>query len=77
MRGEIDSATEQHPYTGKHGQRWWAEVTTTAIRDAPDAQHLKGRFLYAVRVVQDITERKQAEERQALLLAELKSMYAK
>jgi two-component sensor histidine kinase len=71
VRGEIDSATEQHPYTGNHGRRWWAEVTTTAIRDAPDAQHPTGRFLHAVRVVQDITERKQAEERQALLLAEL------
>ena len=31
----------------------------------------EGRFRYGVRVVEDITERKQAEERQQLLIDEL------
>ena len=30
-----------------------------------------GRFLYGVRIVQDVTDRKQAEARRAVLLAEL------
>jgi PAS domain S-box-containing protein len=65
VRGEIDGTAEQRPYTNKHGRRWWAEVTTTAVRDEG------GRFLSAVRVLHDITERKRAEERRALLVAEL------
>ena len=71
VRGEIDRLAVERPYTGKYGRRWWAEVTTTAIRDALDAEHPEGRFLYAVRVVHDITERKRAEERRALLVNEL------
>ncbi len=56
VRGEIDSFAVERAYTAKDGRRWWAEVRTTAIRD----EH--GRFLYAVRVVHDITARKQAEK---------------
>ncbi len=63
VRGEIDSHTEQRAYTGKHGRRWWAEVTTTAIRDGSDVRRPDGHFLYAVRVVHDITERRRVEER--------------
>ena len=40
-------------------------VRSSTVRD-PD-----GNFLYGVRVVQDITERKEAEERQKLLIDEL------
>ena len=40
-------------------------VQSTSVRDA------EGRFRYGVRVVQDLTERKQAEERQRLLIDEL------
>jgi PAS domain S-box-containing protein len=65
VQGEIDSFTVERPYTNKQGRRWWAEVTTTAVHDEG------GRFLYAVRVVHDITERKRAEQRRTLLLAEL------
>ena len=42
----------------------WA-VRSSTVRDAD------GKFLYGVRVVQDITERKEAEERQKLLIDEL------
>ena len=47
------------------GQIGWAAVSASAVRDP------MGRFLYGVRVVQDITERKLAEERRQLLLNEL------
>jgi PAS domain S-box-containing protein len=65
VRGEADSIAERRAYTNRHGRRWWAEVTTTAVRDEG------GRFLWAVRVLHDITESKRAEERRGLLVAEL------
>ncbi len=65
VRGEADGTTERRAYTDKLGRRWWAEVTTTAVRDEG------GRFLWAVRVLHDITERKRAEERRSLLVNEL------
>jgi len=71
VRGEVDRLAAQREYTGGDGRRWWAEITATAIRGAPDAAHPGGRFLYAVRTVQDVTERKRAEERRALLVNEL------
>ena len=40
-------------------------MRSSTVRDAD------GNFLYGVRVVQDITERKEAEERQKLLIDEL------
>jgi two-component sensor histidine kinase len=40
-------------------------VTSTAVRDA------SGEFLYAVRVIEDITERRRADRRQKLLIDEL------
>jgi PAS domain S-box-containing protein len=62
VRGEIDSATEQRAYTNKHGRRWWAEITTTAVRNEG------GRFLWAVRVLHDITDSKRAEERRGAMV---------
>src|SRR5262249_25038797 len=43
----------------------WISVRSSPVRDADD------RLLYVVRVVQDITERKAAEQRQRLLVDEL------
>ena len=43
----------------------WCSIRSSTVRDAA------GRFLYGVRVVQDITARKEAEERQKLLIDEL------
>jgi PAS domain S-box-containing protein len=71
VRGKIEQITEERRFITKQGHPWWAEVRTTAIREAPDVHHPNGRFLYAVRVVQDITERKKAEERRDLLIMEL------
>jgi PAS domain S-box-containing protein len=47
------------------GRTIWVDVRSSTVRDAA------GRFLYGIRVVQDITDRKQAELRQKLLLDEL------
>ena len=49
----------------KDGRVIWVDVRSSTVRDAA------GRFLYGIRVVQDISERKQAELRQKLLLDEL------
>lgn len=65
VRGEVESAVAERRYTNKSGQEWWAEVRTTAVRDEA------GRFLYAVRAIQDVTERRTAAERQALLAREV------
>jgi len=49
----------------KGGRIIWIDVRSSTVRDA------MGHFLYGIRVVHDITERKQAELRQKLLLDEL------
>ena len=49
----------------KDGRVIWIDVRSSTVRDAA------GRFLYGIRVVHDITDRKQAEMRQKLLLDEL------
>jgi PAS domain S-box-containing protein len=63
--GELDTYTTDSKFRRKDGSRGWARVTSTAVRDAA------GAFLYAVRVVEDITERRQADRRQKLLIDEL------
>jgi PAS domain S-box-containing protein len=63
--GELDTYTTESKFARKDGSHGWARVTSTAVRDA------SGEFLYAVRVVEDITERRQADRRQKLLIDEL------
>jgi PAS domain S-box-containing protein len=65
VAGELDTYTTDSKFQRKDGSRGWARVTSTAVRDAA------GAFLYAVRVVEDITERRQADKRQKLLIDEL------
>lgn len=65
VRGEVESVAAEVRCLSKSGQLWWAEVRTTAVRDEG------GRFLYAVRALQDVTERRAAAERQALLAREV------
>jgi PAS domain S-box-containing protein len=65
VAGERDAYTVENQFTRKDGTGGWVRVSCTAVRDA------SGKFLYAVRIVEDITERKQAEERQRLLIDEL------
>jgi PAS domain S-box-containing protein len=49
----------------KDGGVVWVDVRSSTVRDAA------GRFLYGIRVMQDISARRQAETRQKLLLDEL------
>jgi PAS domain S-box-containing protein len=65
VAGELDTYTTDSKFQRRDGSRGWARVTSTAVRDAA------GAFLYAVRVVEDITERRQADKRQKLLIDEL------
>ena len=65
VAGELDTYTTDSKFRRKDGSGGWARVTSTAVRDAD------GTFLYAVRVVEDITERRQADKRQKLLIDEL------
>lgn len=69
LSGEQVLIIEPVTFTAGDGERrtmlWWAEITTSAVRDE------RNRFLYAVRVSQDITERRQQEEEERLLMGEL------
>jgi PAS domain S-box-containing protein len=65
VAGVLDTYTTESRFTRKDGSSGWVRVSSTAVRDA------SGAFLYAVRVIEDITERRQAERRQKLLIDEL------
>ncbi len=65
VAGLLNSYTLENRFRRKDGSSGWVRVSSTAVRGQG------GEFLYAVRVVEDITERKQAEERQKLLIDEL------
>jgi PAS domain S-box-containing protein len=62
--GETDRYTIEKRYPRPDGVELWLSIMCSAVRD--DA----GKFLYAVRVFQDITEQKRAEE--ALRASELR-----
>ncbi len=57
VAGEIDGYTLEKRFVHKDGGVLWANVTSRSVRETD------GTFLYAVRVQQDITARKQAEMR--------------
>ncbi|WP_262297687.1 sensor histidine kinase [Microvirga sesbaniae] len=65
VAGELDTYTTESLFTRRDGSFGWVRVTSTALRDET------GTFLYAVRVVEDITERREADRRQKLLIDEL------
>ncbi|WP_247837331.1 PAS domain S-box protein [Bradyrhizobium sp. 200] len=56
VAGEIDRYTIEKRLARKDGSYFWAEVTSSSVRDA------SGNFLYAVRVQHDISSRKEAEQ---------------
>jgi PAS domain S-box-containing protein len=56
MKGEIRKAQVQKRYLRKDGQFIWGEVTISLIRDSNE------QALYFLAIIQNITERKQAEE---------------
>jgi PAS domain S-box-containing protein len=65
LAGELDFYSLERRFICKDGRMIWCFVRSSAVRDA------QGKFLYCVRVVHDITDVKEAEERQKLLIDEL------
>jgi PAS domain S-box-containing protein len=65
VRGDKDHYRVEKRYVRKDGSTIWVEVTSSTVRSAD------GSFAYGVRMVQDITERRTAEQHRKLLLAEL------
>jgi PAS domain S-box-containing protein len=63
--GDLNTYTTESKFRRRDGTSGWARVTSTAVRN------IDGTFLYAVRVVEDITERRRANRRQKLLIDEL------
>jgi PAS domain S-box-containing protein len=67
IKGELDISHVQKRYKRKDGQVVWGEVTITLVRDS------ERRPQYFLAIIQDITERKQAEEAIRLSEQQLKS----
>jgi PAS domain S-box-containing protein len=65
VRGEIDRYVATKRYIRKDGKTIWVEVSSSTVGGDD------GRLGYCVRMVQDITERKLADEHKKLLLDEL------
>jgi PAS domain S-box-containing protein len=63
--GELDFYSVEKRFIRKDGRVIWLSVRSSPVHDAGN------RLLYVVRVVQDISERKAAEQRQKLLMDEL------
>jgi len=69
VAGEFDGYTIEKKITRKDGSDFWAHVASSTVRDA------EGRFLYAVRVQQDITDRKRAEDQLARRMEQQAALY--
>jgi PAS domain S-box-containing protein len=65
IAGEIDFYSIEKRVVRGDGRIIWCSIRSSTVRDSD------GNFLYAVRVLQDITERKEAEDLQKLLIDEL------
>jgi len=65
VAGELEFYSVEKRFVRRDGRVIWLSVRSSPVRDAGN------RLRYVVRVVQDITERKAAEQRQKLLMDEL------
>jgi PAS domain S-box-containing protein len=65
VAGEFDRYIIEKRIRRKNGSYVWVLITSSSVRDTD------GQFLYAVRVQQDITERKEREEKEHLLIQEI------
>ena len=63
VAGELDSFSMEKRYIRKGGQVIWVNLTVAAVRDP------QKKFKYFISVVEDISDRKRAEEAQARLAA--------
>jgi PAS domain S-box-containing protein len=70
LAGESDHYSIEKRIYRKEGGYIWAAVTSSSIRDAA------GKFLYAVRVQHDITDRKRAEQALARRMEEQAALFA-
>ena len=69
VAGEIDGYSMEKRFRRKDGGYFWASITSRSVKD-PD-----GRFQYAVRVQQDISDRRRAEDALALQTKEQESLH--
>ena len=65
VRGELKHYAAEKRYVRKDGTASWIAVSASGVFDD------NGKFLYSIRIVQDIDQRKRTEERQQLLIREL------
>lgn len=65
MAGELSAYTMEKRLRHKDGHSTWVELSASQVSDE------EGRPRYGIRVVRDVTERKQAERQQRLLINEL------
>ena len=70
LSGEVDRYTIEKRIYCKNGGYIWASVTSSSVRDA------RGKFLFAVRVQHDITDRKRAEQALARRMEEQAALFA-
>lgn len=63
--GELENYVREKRYVRKDGVPVWIELEASIVRDAVGANS------FGVRIVREITERREAEDRQRLLIAEL------
>ena len=70
LAGELERYTIEKRIYRKDGGHFWASVTSSSVRDAA------GKFLYAVRVQHDITDRKRAEQALARRMEEQSALFA-
>nr|WP_237179876.1 PAS domain S-box protein [Rhodoplanes sp. Z2-YC6860] len=70
VAGEIEGYSLEKRFQRPDGSQRWASVTSRSVTDG------QGRFLYAVRVQQDITARKQAEARMARYAQQQAALHA-
>jgi PAS domain S-box-containing protein len=69
LAGEIDRYSIEKRIYRSDGSNFWAEVTSSSIRDSA------GKFLYAVRVQHEITDRKIAEQALARRMHEQAALF--
>ncbi len=65
VAGDLDRYTIEERIGRRDGSHAWVLITSSSVRD------IDGQFRYAVRVQQDITERKEREEKERLLVREV------
>lgn len=66
--GELSHYKVEKPYLNKNKETVWGSLTLSSIRNK------KGEFLYFLAMIEDITERKEAEKENVLLAQTVKSV---